>query len=388
MAKQLKHLQVNTIAFCFIHYIHHDVLSCLEATVAPAPTTTTITTTASPVYMAIMSGDFSDTNIWQTGQIPSAGCSIIIPPTITVTFTGSIFDIEVVQITIGGTFAISSTTDFTFQYAINIIIEDGGSFNDQTTTHKIYCFAGTIWTFYAGASFTGLGTIAYQYTKLPASANAGASYTFGGSVSGPFTFGVLFNGEIQTFGRVTCIAGKSGGFKSRGTWLGGIVPTVDFCDFIGGCGLYVSSGCDLDTSELNGQLDINFNDISIASGGSCSLGRRGFGGGFRFKHRCSFNCRGQLNFLSSSGGIYLPWGSACNFFNGARISSNIGCDFRTYDPKVGGLGSLISSFTSAFSGSFYAGISLGGVKTETSSGNMTCSLSVLTRKIQNKICSP
>jgi len=35
---------------------------------------------------------------------------------------------------------------------------------------------------------------------------------------------------------------------------------------------------------------------------------------------------------------------------------------------VGGLGSLISSFTSAFSGSFYASGSLDGAATETSSG--------------------
>ena len=257
---------------------------------------------------------------------------------------------------------------------MNIIIEAGGTLYDQTKQHKWNLLSGSLCTFHPSSSFTGNNTVAHQYTFGTGGITLGGSYTFGSSILGPFTFGILFNGEIQTFGRVTCIAGKSGGFKSRGTWLGGIVPTVDFCDFIGGCGLYVSSGCDLDTSELNGQLDINFNDISIASGGSCSLGRRGAGGGFRFKHQCSFNCRGKLNFLSSSGGIYLPWGSACNFFNGAQISSDIAVDIRTYDVKVGGLGSLISSLTSSFSGSLYASVSLDGEATETSSGKYYCFL--------------
>jgi len=330
----------------------------------------TTTSTLNSICTAIASGDFTDPSTWLDAQIPSSSCSIVIPTGISVTFTGSVFDIEILQITIGGTFIISSTTDFTFQYAINIIIEAGGSFKDETTAHKLYFFAGTIWTFYTGASFTGLGTIAYQYTTLPASGSFGASYTFGGSISGPFTFGILLSGEIQTFSTVTFIVAISGGFNVRGTWLGGIAPTVDFCDSIGGCGLYISSGCNLDTSELNGQLSINFNVISIASGGTFSLGAAGLTGGFQFLYTFSFNIYGTLNFLASTGSIYLPWGCGFNFFAGAQFSSSFEVEIRTYQAPNVATSIVLISLSSSSIGPYYFSISISGDITETTGGKL------------------
>ena len=340
----------------------------------PAGTTTS---TPNAICTAINSGDFNDAATWEDGQIPSGACSIVILSGITVTFTGSVFNIKVPSITISGSFIFSSTIDITFEIIINIIIEAGGSLQDQTSQHQWNLLAGSTCTFYSGSSFTGSNTMIYVYTVGESGIVFGASVSFGSSFSGPFTFAIILTGEIQTFTKVTFIAGVSGGFGTKGTWLGGIVPTADFCASIGGCGLYISSGCDLDTSELGGELNINFNAISIASGGTFSLGSTGSSTGFRFLFNCQFNIFGILNFVSSAGGLYLPFGSAFNLFGGAQISSSIAVEVRTYDVKIGGVGTIVSSFTSSFSGTFYVSVSVEGVAVESSEGKQNYSIEIL-----------
>ena len=337
------------------------------------------TTTGTPnaICTAINSGDFNDAATWEDGQIPSGACSIVILSGVTVTFTGSVFNIKVPSITISGSFIFSSTIDITFEIIINIIIEAGGSLQDQTSQHQWNLLAGSTCTFYSGSSFTGSNTMIYVYTVGESGNIQGASFSFGSSLSGPFTFAIILTGEIQTFTKVTFIAGVSGGFGTKGTWLGGIVPTADFCASIGGCGLYISSGCNLDTSELGGELNINFNAISIASGGTFSLGSTGSSTGFRFLFNCQFNIFGILNFVSSAGGLYLPFGSAFNLFGGAQISSSIVVEVRTYDVKIGGVGTIVSSFTSSFSGTFYVSVSVEGVAVESSEGKQNYSIEIL-----------
>ena len=330
------------------------------------PTGGETTVIPNSVCTAIETGDFNDAATWQDGQIPSGVCSIVIPAGKTVTFTGTVFDIPVPSITIHGSFIFSSTSDITIEVVIIIIIEDGGSLQDQTADNKWNLLSGSTCTFYPGSSFTGSNTVLTQFTKESGNIVFGNTTSFGSSFSGPFTFAITLTGEVQTFTKVTFIAGVSGGFNAGGTWLGGIVPTADFCASIGGCGLYISSGCELDTAELGGELNINFNDISIASGGTFVLGTSGSSGGFRFLFNCQFNIFGNLNFASSSGGLYLPWGSAFNFFGGARIISIIEVIVRTYDITIGGEGTVVSSFTSSFTGSFYGYISVEGSVVETS----------------------
>ena len=327
---------------------------------------------------AINSGDFNDAATWEDGQIPSGACSIVILSGITVTFTGSVFNIKVPSITISGSFIFSSTIDITFEIIINIIIEVGGSLQDQTSQHQWNLLAGSTCTFYSGSSFTGSNTMIYVYTVGESGNIQGASFSFGSSLSGPFTFTIILTGEIQTFTKVTFIAGVSGGFGTKGTWLGGIVPTADFCASIGGCGLYISSGCNLDTSELGGELNINFNAISIASGGTFSLGSTGSSTGFRFVFFCQFNIFGILNFVSSAGGLYLPFGSAFNLFGGAQISSSIEVEFRIYDGTVSGMSSstIAHSFSSSFTGSFYGLVSIDGSFVQTPEGRHDCSISI------------
>lgn len=88
------------------------------------------------------------------------------------------------------------------------------------------------------------------------------------------------------------------------------------------CGLYIPSGCVLSTTNLNGQLNINFNLITIASGASFHLGALGLSGGFRFGFPFGFNVYGMLRYMPADNiGFFLPGGSEFNFYSGATFFS-------------------------------------------------------------------
>ena len=313
-------------------------------------------------YIVVKSGLFTSLETWDRGQIPAGNCSIIIPAGFALTFSGEILDVEIYTLTIRGTFVISSTVGFTFQYTINIIIEDGGTFEDQTTTHVLYFFLGSLCTFYSKASFVGSGTVIFAFTALPATANLGVSFTLGGSFTGPYTFGILLSGEIQYFESVTYILRLSGSFTDDLTWLGGIAPTKDLCDLVGGCGLYIPTGYTLLTASLNGRLDINFVFITVATGGTFELGALDWTGGFRFMYELTFNIYGILNFLSTSGGsIYLPFGCAFNLFAGAKFESTVDISLMTFNLALGDVeGILILTLSTSFVGPYYISISTDG----------------------------
>lgn len=243
-------------------------------------------------------------------------------------------NIEIKTLTLSGTFIISSPTACTFQYAINIIVQGSGTLEDRTSEHRLYFLSGSICTFFASARFIGSNTIVYKYTSLPATGSLGANYTFGPSFTGPFTFGILISGEIQTFNSVTCIAGVSGSFTVGSTWLGGIAPTVDFCNLVGGCGLYIPSGCILLTDSLNGELRLNILKITVATGGTFSLGSTSLSTGFRFYSSFQFDIFGTLSIAASSGSIFLPFGCAFNFFSGAIFQSTFRLDIRIVTVQV------------------------------------------------------
>jgi len=353
-------MRVQCISFC----------NFLLVAATLSPITTTETSSSSTDFTASQSGSFTDAATWVGGIVPSGKCTVTIPTGISITFTGEILDIEITTLTIQGSFIISSTAAFTFQFLINIIIEGSGTLEDQTTEHKLYFLSGSLCTFFGSAKFTGSSTIVYQYTSLPASDSLGASFAFGSSLTGPFTFAILISGEIQTFESVTCIAGTSGSFTEVSTWIGGIVPTVDFCASVGGCGLYIPSGCSLSTASLNGELKINFRKITVSSGGTFELGTSGLSIGFRFLFIFRFDIIGTLSFSASSGNIFLPFGCAFNFFSGAKFQSSFTLQIRIFSLSVGGEGSLLTSIDSAFTGPFTVSISETGEITETSDGRL------------------
>ena len=337
-----------------------------------SPIGTTETSSSSTDFTASQSGSFTDAATWVGGVVPSGKCTITIPAGISITFTGEILDIEITTLTIQGSFIISSTAAFTFQFLINIIIEGSGTLEDQTTEHKLYFLSGSMCTFFKNAKFTGSGTIVYQYTSLPASDSLGASYIFGSSITGPFTLAILISGEIETFISVTFIVSVTGDFKTGGTWLGGIAPTADFCNLVGGCGLYISSGCTLSTATLGGQMNIKFTLITVTSGATFELGASDESIGFRFLHIFTFNIHGSMNFLASAGGIYLPYGCAFNFYFGAKFINTVAVEIRTFDLRVNDNGSLVRSMSASSTSDFYISIALTGELTETSERKCYC----------------
>jgi hypothetical protein len=327
--------------------------------------TTTPISSSGGIFTAVQSGAFNASTTWINGQIPSGQCSIIIQPGVIVTFTGEILAINVQTLTIAGSFVITSSAGgggFTFQFPINIIVQAGGAFYDQTNLNQFYFLAGSVCTFYSGAFFIGSNTQFFQYTSLPASGSLGASYTIGSSISSSFTFAILLDGTIQTFNQVTFIAAISGSFTSTSVWIGGIVPTDSICSSVGGCGLYISSGCVLSTISLNGVLNINFNLIVVATGANFELGSAGVVGSFRFRFASRFDIHGTLTYIPLNfNGIYLPIGSAVNFYAGAIFNTTFSITINIYNPSTNvTIGSGISISTS-FSGPYYASISLTGV---------------------------
>jgi len=357
--------------FCLQYNIYFFVF--IAATAVPPATTTT----ASPDYTdelvteepetsctAIRSGDFNDQNTWENGQIPSGLCSIIISAGKTVTFSNAEFDIEVPRIRIYGTLIFSSTTTITFKVIINIIVEIDGLLLDQTSEHKWYLLSGSLCTFYSDLTLIDSNTTIYQYTSVSGNVTVGGSYSLTHSKPGPFTFGILPGGEIEAFESVTYIVKASGSFYSSATWLGGRYPRGDICDSVGGCGLYIPHSCDLSTEDLDDELDIYFKEITVAIGGIFSLGRSGRPGGFRFKYQFRFNIFGTISFLSSSGSLYLPWGCAFNFYDGAHFTSTYTVSIRSYDLQGDLEGSEFLQLSSSVTTAYYYWISISGTVTQ------------------------
>ncbi len=266
--------------------------------------------------------------------------------------------------TIAGTFVFTSSSNagFTFQYSINIIVQAGGTLSDQTSFHQFYFLAGSLCTFYSGATFIGSETQFFQYTTSPANGSLGASFTIGSSVSGTFSFFILLDGTIQTFTQVTFVVVISGSFTETNTWLGGIIPTNTICSSVGGCALYISSGCSLSTATLNGTLDINFNVITVSSGATFELGSVGGSGSFRFRYACRFEIHGTLKYVPVNfKGIFFTVNTQFNFYAGATFSTLLTITLHIYNPitnvtLTGGI-----SVSSSFVGPYFVSISESGV---------------------------
>ena len=83
---------------------------------APTPTTTT----AVPLgltYTAVQSGAFDNIATWG-GVVPTGICYIVIPSGFTVTFTGSVLSVNVITLTIDGTFQVTSTGGVGFAFTL------------------------------------------------------------------------------------------------------------------------------------------------------------------------------------------------------------------------------------------------------------------------------
>ena len=322
-------------------------------------------------FTAKQSGAFDDAATWSTGAVPSGKCSIDIPAGFTVTFTGTLLEVEVTTLTLSGTFTIVSTggVGFGFSSAINIMVKGGGSLRDQTDNNRLYVRSDSVFTFLAGASFTGTETQVFTFTGSAPGDGVGNSVTFGSSIAGPFTFGVLVDGTAQRFNSIMCLARRSGSFTTASTWLGGVAPTVDFCGGAGGCDLSLPNDFTLSTESLNGELNIQFNVIDIAASATFQLGTAGSPGGFRFKFKTTLNANGAIeDATGGTGGILVPFGSNFNLFGTARFVSSVATFLRVFDPTTGATLGDGLSLSASLSIPFFVGVSSGGeIATSTSS---------------------
>ena len=164
-----------------------------------------------------------------------------------------------------------------------------------------------------------------------------------------------------------CLARRTGSFTQGSSWLGLTAPTVDFCASVGGCDLYIPSGVTLNTESLNGVLNIQFNVITVTSGGIFQLGTTGVAGGFSFFYQFIFIIYGQLGYVSSDNtGIRIPFGSSFNLFSGASISTTVSISLLVYNPTTNAIvGSGVSLQNGVSQGLFVEVSSTGVIKQNT-----------------------
>ena len=248
-------------------------------------------------YIASQSGDFLTTTTWLGGIIPTfdvcflvGNCGMYIASGCALS-TASLnnqltINFNVITVASGATIQLGTSGisgGFTFNFAVAITIQSGGSCQDQTSSHQIYFPINSVSTFYSGAIFVGVNTVIQTYTSLPATGSLGVSYTIGSSISGALTIGVISTTSIVTFPKVTFIATVSGSIISGSTYLGGTAPTADLCaSIVGRCGLYVAPACSLNTIGISNQLNININVITVSNGGTFVIGTTDVSGGFTF----------------------------------------------------------------------------------------------------------
>ena len=320
-------------------------------------------------FVAVQSGEFTDSSTWKDGVVPYGNSTVIIPPGISVTLTKALVDLYVEAFEINGTLTLGSSSNdsIRFTYPVNLIVYPEGTLIDNTGGHIFDLAKGSIVTVYPGGTFTGDGTVINSdSSKRSLSRNKRRLLLPSGR--GPRTCGVLPNGQQQSFEKVTSMVCGSSEFSSRSTWLGGRAPTRAGCALAGGAGLSISAGFSLSTASLNGQLDMNFNLISIEASARFQMGTFGSSFGFRFQFRLQLQCYGVLSDATGgTGGIYIPAGSALNFFPGGSFFSLVATSLIIYDPLTGAILTRFALSVS-FSGPFYITISLSGTISTSTTG--------------------
>ncbi|CAF1206936.1 unnamed protein product, partial [Didymodactylos carnosus] len=148
---------------------------------------------------AVQSGDFNSLTTWGRSVVPEIGSTVIIPDGVTVYISdqpGLAINISSLRVygrlQIGSSNNTSSTT-FTFQYPINIMIFNKGVLQDLTSTHRWFVLSNTIITIYIGGSF-----ISSQSTTLVYSHN-NSTLTLNSIIYGSYTITIDLRGKIQTY---------------------------------------------------------------------------------------------------------------------------------------------------------------------------------------------
>ena len=313
-------------------------------------------------FVAVQSGEFTDSSTWKDGVVPYGNSTILIPPGISVTLTKALVDLYVEAFEINGTLTLGSSSNdsIQFTYPVNLIVYPEGTLIDNTGGHIFDLAKGSIVTVYPGGTFTGDGTVINSdSSKRSLSRNKRGIPLLSGR--GPRTYGVLPNGQQQSFEKVTSMVCGSSEFSSKSTWLGGRPPTAAGCALAGGAGLSISAGFSLSTASLNGQLDMNFDLISIEASARFRMGTFGSAFGFKFQFQLKLQIYGVLaDATGGTGGIYVPVGSIINFFPGGSFFSLVATSLVVYDLLTGAILSRMT-LDSSVTGPFYITISMSGI---------------------------
>ncbi|CAF4651808.1 unnamed protein product, partial [Rotaria magnacalcarata] len=215
-------------------------------------------------FIAINLGQFVDPSTWGDEIVPYGNCSIIITSSLVVTISKAFIDLNMRKCDIYGTLILgsSSYSSFTFGYRSNAIVHVSGSLQDQTSGNVINCPEGTLLTIYPMGSFVGKDAVVNSITTAQITANQTRSVKLSSNFNDPFT--------------------------------------------CGGCGMRIPTGFVLSAVDLNSELNMNFNDISIAVGTVFQLGSSDSNNGFKFKSQIRIDCHGTLvDITGGTGGISI-----------------------------------------------------------------------------------
>lgn len=295
-----------------------------------AITTTAATATSTAItqvvtYSAIQSGDFNDPDTWSTGSVPSDNSIVIIPLGATVTFTGSTFDMYLRSILVYGTLSISASDSlgFTFSYPVNILVGSLGTFDFQSSTGRINVVVGSVLSFASGSTYSGTNAAVYAYSSDIDQATIVSDISLSSTMQRPFTHDITANLSARSFPRITFIVRQSGSFLNAAVWPGFYRPSNTFCTSAQGCGLYIASGFNLTTADLNGTLNINFVRITVESNGVFQLGTSSLSIGFRFRLGMRLDAFGAIQYVAPAGtNLLVQSPSSINIFTGASFSSS------------------------------------------------------------------
>ena len=322
-------------------------------------------------FVAVQSGSFTSPETWSERIVPYGNCSIMIPVSVRVILEKSTIDLNIRKLDIYGTLVLGSSTSKTvmFIFPPNIIVYANGTLIDNTSGNQIISPAGTLLTVYPNGSFIGNNTnITTPTTSRSLSTTQPKIALISASV-GPLTLGILPGNDIQLFPKVTSIVTVSGTFTAASTWLGGIVPRKDVCDLVGGCGLSISSSFALSTETLRGELDINYNEISIGASAGLILGTPGSSAGFRFRYSVTLNCNGRLQAATGgTGSIFIPLNSEFNFFAGATFVSTTSVSLIIYNTATSATVGTALTLSSSLSGPYFVTVSSSGQVTTSITG--------------------
>ena len=272
------------------------------------------------IIIAVQSGFADNPATWLNGVVPFAGCSIVIPAGIIVTWTRAVLTIPIVKIEIFGIAVFGSgQSSFTCDFPIKIDVRGGGQIQDLTSNKLLILQEKSLIIVRTGGSFSAVGTVIRSFTSTGENNSITVDI-----MSGPFTCGIVSGGVVVSYKRIAFIAIQNGDLSSPSCYLNDEAPSAEACN--GGCALYVSPGVKLSTAGLvGGVLSINIAQIDVIAGAIFEVGSAGSSDGLQCSFPIQINIFGVFAYVGNGGKIRLPGGNgdSCglNFYGGGKLES-------------------------------------------------------------------